>query len=351
MKPLDLILGVLGPQARSLTFSDVARQMMRQRDVQDLTQNDDDVALRWAASVSGIGDLLGLVGSAILDGYRNAADSLAGVYQTINAPSYALAELGAITVHPRLERIARGGIAPEASYGISATGYRLAKFGCQFLLDEQCLLDTSPLSVYLNALQQTGAAVRRLVSDLLWTTLLGNPTLGDGTALFDASRGNYASGGGSALGQGSLDTAMGAIAGQVGKDEEGRSMVHLNLTPKFLITPPALLGAGRRLAAALDTGDGSPLVVRAESRLGTAGLVDPIDEDGATVAGNNTNWLLAAPPEQAPGLVLALLNGKAEPSIRDFELDAGQYGRGFDVSLSVAVTAVDGKPLYWSVGA
>ncbi len=67
--------------------------------------------------------------------------------------------------------------------------------------------------------------------------------------------------------------------------------------------------------------------------------------------GSDANWLLAARSEQAPSLILAGLRGSVEPVIRTFELGEGQWGLGFDISLSVAATAVDGKPLYWSTGA
>ncbi len=329
-----------------LSWAELAASILRQRGV-ELPPNDDDMLRAAFASVEGVSTLTGIANAAILTGFRGAADSLAGVYREVPLPDYTLSELAALSVFPRLERLSRGQVAPAAAWGVSGTGFRLAKFGVQFVLDEQDFQDFARLAVFQTALGEVGAAVRRLVGDLLYSVLLSNPTLGDGVALFDSSRGNLATGAGSTLGATSLDTAMTAIAGQVGADTDG-APVHLGLVPRYLIVAPGDLVGGRTLARTIALGDGSDLVVRTESRMGTAGVLNPLG--GELVAGNGTNWLLAAPANQVAGLVLGLLNGQAEPRVRHFELDRGSWGIGFDISFSCGAAAVDGKPLYWSVG-
>jgi hypothetical protein len=91
------------------------------------------------------------------------------------------------------------------------------------------------------------------------------------------------------------------------------------------------------------------LIVRGESRLGSAGVVNPDTDE--VVTGTNTNWLLASPAELTPGVVLGTVNGKIEPTIRSFRLDQGQWGIGFDVQLSLAATVLDPKGLYFATGA
>jgi hypothetical protein len=232
-------------------------------------------------------------------------------------------------------------------FGISSTGYRLARYGVEFTLDETDLEDTRSLGVYTIALAEIGATCRRFVQDLLWSVVLSNPTLGDGTALFASARGNL---GAVELSDVNLDAAIGALGNQTSKDENGKP-IHRGLVPQTLAVAPEKVGAAKRLVRNMQTGDAADLVVRAESRLSTAGLVNPTAADDAPLlAGNGKNWLLAAPASQAPSLVLAALFGKVEPSIRYFTLKEGQWGIGFDVSLSVAAAAVDGKPLYWSSG-
>lgn len=335
----------LGSRAvAQMTWPELGAAILRERG-ERLPENDADLCRAAFATVEGVGVLTNIVNSAILSGYRAAPDSLAGIYRTVDLPNYLQAELATMDVHPRLERVGRGQVAPAASWSVSAsTKFRLAKFGVQFVLDQMDFEDTSRLGVYAVALGEVGAAVRRLVSDLLYSVLLSNPVLGDGAALFSTARGNLAT---AELGSLSLDAGMTAIAGQVGADADG-APVHLGLSGRYLITSPGDAAGARTLARTVLLNDGSDLIVRADSRLGTAGVLNP--STGELLAGNGTNWLLAAPADQAASIVLGLLNGQAEPRVRHFTLGEGQWGIGFDVSFSCGATAIDGRPLYWSTG-
>ncbi len=339
-------IDIIGRHAGSMSVAQYAAACLKRRN-QPVPENDLEITRAAFSGVEGIADLQGLVNAAILTGFQNASDSLAGVYTIQNAPNYLLGELGVLSVHPRLSRIARGGTAPSASFALSATGYRLAKYGCQIVLDERDVEDGRSIGVYQLALAETGAAFRRFTQDLLWAIVLRNPTLGDGTPLFHADRGNL---GAVALLDVNLDVGMAAIAGQTSVDENG-DPIHVGLTPRYLLVPPATLGAAKRLVRNMQTADSTDLIVRPESRLSAAGVVDPTAADDAPLLqGNDKIWLLAAPAAQAPSIVLAALNGRVEPTIRTFALDQGQWGIGWDISLSVAAAAVDGRPLYWSVG-
>ena len=345
-KSMTTTLSIVGRAADEMTLAQYGAACLKRRGL-TVPENDLDTTRAAFSGVVGLADLQGIVNSAILAGYRNASDSLADIYQLQSASNYLLGELGVLSVHPRLGRIARGESAPSAAFALSSTGYRLAKYGVQFCVDEQDIEDNRNLGVYQLALAETGAAFRQFVQDMLWSVVLNNPTLGDGTALFATGRGNL---GAVALSDANLDAAMAGIAGQTGVDENSEP-IHLGLMPRFLIVPPAKLGAAKRLVRDMQTGDSTDLIVRPESRLSITGMVNPTAADDAPLLqGNDKNWLLAAPAAQAPSVVLAALNGRVEPSIRAYELDQGQWRTGFDISLSVAAAAVDGKPLYWSAG-
>ncbi len=205
------------------------------------------------------------------------------------------------------------------------------------------MIDGSRIDFYAVALQEVGAAARRLIPDLVYSTLLANGNLADGKAIFHADRSNV---GTPALSDTSLDAALAAVGNQVGADDRG-DPVHLGLWPKFLTVPPDLFGLAKRLARAMATGQGD-LSVRAESRLGAAGVVDPEREVVAT--GLATNWLLSCPADAGPGVVLGALNGRVEPSIRHYALGAGEWGIGFDVVLDLACTVAGPRSLYFSNG-
>ena len=173
--------------------------------------------------------------------------------------------------------------------------------------------------------------------------LLANPAMADGTAVFDASRGNR---GAVALDTTPLDSGLAVVGNQLLADVDGAA-VHRGLQAKYLTVPPEILGKAKRLARDMSTGE-SDLVVRAESRLSSGGVVNPLNEN--LLAGNGRNWLLTCSSDQAAGAVIGSLNGRLEPSIRNYVLDQGQWGVGFDIVFDLAATVVGPESLYWSTG-
>jgi hypothetical protein len=339
---METTLEIIGRNAGNQTLGQFARAHLSRRG-ERIPENDQDAVRAVFSSVDGVSELAAFASAAILGGYRNVSDSLQGVYSAVDAPNYLLNELGTLSVHPRLGKIARGGVAPAAAFAVSSTGYRLARYGVQFCIDEQDVIDGTPLGIYQLAMTEVGAAARRFLQDLLWALILTNPTLADKTALFDVSRGNT---GALALSCTHVNTAMGAIAGQVGRDAND-DPVHLGAVPSIMVVAPAWYGAAVSICREFD----NKLEARVESRLSSAGLVDPTAADDAPLlTGNNLNWLLAAPGAQAPSIILAALFGRVEPRVRAYSLDEAQWGIGFDVELSVAATVIDGRPLYWSTG-
>lgn len=300
------------------------------------------------SDVGGFNELVGVLNLAITGGFQSAPDSTAGWVRPADLPNFLPNQVSYVETPTRLQPLRRGGTAPHITFGFAEkTGWRLGRFAAQFTIDEQDMTDGKPLGILTLALAELGAAARRLVPDLVYAFLLTNANLADGTALFHANRGNLATGGSSALDATSIDAALAAIAGQRLVDDEG-DPIHVNLQPRYLIVPPDDLGPARRHARNMANGDGQDLIVRSESRLTTAGVVDPRDDE--LVAGNGNNWLLTAPQEQAPGVLVGYLNGGAEPTIRTYQLTGGEWGIGFDLNFDVGVTAVSGKPLYWSRG-
>jgi HK97 family phage prohead protease len=294
------------------------------------------------SGAGGVSELLDVVTQWVLDGWRNTQDSLAGIYATVSADNYLEQQLAAVTVHPRMGRVPRGGTAPEVGFGVTSTGVRLLRFGLQFVIDQRDAADGARIGVYRVALAEAARAARAMVSDLLWGCILSNPTLADGKALFHADRKNT---GNTAFSDTSLKAAWGAIAGQVDTADDG-GPVHLNLQPRYLITSPnGLIAAREYIRPGII--EGAEIIARSESRLSKTGVVDPVSGE-LLAASNDNHWLLAAHAEQRPSIVLSLLNGATEPRVRQFALDGGQWGLGFDVSFSCAATALDGRPLYFS---
>ena len=337
-------LDVLGSQTRSMRWPEYLAAGMKRRG-ERIPENDFDIGRAALSSVAGVDDLVGVANTTILGGYCLAPDSTQGWVRVMDLPNFLLNEIASVTISPRLEKVARGGSAPTVGYGFAnVQGWRLARFGAQFQIDDQDLIDGRAIGVFATAMEELGRAARRLVSDLTYATLLGNGNMSDGTPIFHTDRSNYAT---AALADTALDAGLAAVGNQVGADEES-DPVHLGLSPRYLCIPPDLTGLGRRLARDMRTGDGD-LIVRSESRLGAAGIVDPQTDE--IIAGTATNWLLACPSDQAPGVAIGALGGSVEPTIRHYSLKNGEFGVGFDVKLDLACTVVNPKPLYFSTGA
>jgi hypothetical protein len=333
---------VLGSQIRSLKWPEYLAAGMKRRGEQ-VPENDADLVRAAISTVAGFDDVTGVLTSAILSGFRSAVDTTAGWVRVTNLPNFIQNKIAAIDVSPRLERVARGRMAPSVGYGLSVQGWRLARFGCHFEVDEQDLIDGKQVGVLALAVEEIGRAARRLIPDVVFGMLLINGALADGKAIFHADRGNYAT---AALADTALDGGLSAVANQVGQDEEG-DPVHLGQAARYLTVPPNLFGLGKRLARLMATGEGD-LIVRSESRLGAAGIVDPRSDE--IIEGSTTNWLLSCPSDQAAGVVVGALDGKVEPTIRSFALSGGESGVGFDIRLNLACTVSNPKSLYFSTG-
>jgi phage head maturation protease len=166
-----------------------------------------------------------------------------------------------------------------------------------------------------------GAALHE--ANAVWATLLGNPTLGDGKALFHADHGNLAAA--SALSVVSLSAGRAAMRKQ--KDRDGTTL--LNVTPKFLIIGPDNETAADQLLTtvqATQVGNVVPSFVRSLTV-----VVDPRITD--------YSWYLLADPARTPVLQHAYLRGQRgiyTDTRVGFEVDGVEYKGRLDFSAKAA---------------
>lgn len=331
---------------RQLTFHDYARAYLSSH-AHATPENDRDL-VREFAGVGGWEDLDARISTWLLHGYNASADSLAGIVQEIPLPNYLTHQLAGVGTPAAPLVVGRGGQAPSLQLSIQVESWHLYRLGLTFELDEQDIIDSQDaIDVLALAVKEAGAGFRRVVLDALWGCILSNPDLADSTALFHTDRANL---GTAALSGTAIGVAMGAVGGQTRAiTEDATVFAHDNLAPGYLLVPPALAVTAHTAVAGMTSGATPPLSVRLESRLSSDGFLDPGSD--TVRAGNGTNWLLACSAAEAPAICLGLLNGRREPTSRSYELRNGRWGRGFDISLSIGVAAVDGRPLYWSTGA
>lgn len=287
-----------------------------------------------------------------LEGYEDAADSTLGWCSEADAANFKTNERTAATKFGRLKRHARGGTAEHLATADEKEEYKLARYTGQFVVDEMDIIDDR-----MGALDQSpedmGAAARQLRPDLVYAILLANENMRDGNPLFDASHSNLETG---ALAAATLQTTLTAM----GKQRiAGRP---INVSGAFLVVPQDLKFSSQVLLRSAsrdhDGTDGTfnPLLnelqLRADDRIGAAGVIDPRD-DTARV-GTATNYFVIAQPGAggARTIEVGYRRGTGRvPLVRSHVLSGGTWGICWDVSHDIGAKALDWRGMQKSTGA
>lgn len=251
-----------------------------------------------------------------------------------------------------MRKHSRGGRAGDFEWSDAGETFKVQRYAGKFVIDEMDLIDDS-----FGVLEQIDDEMREdaamLRPRLVYSILLGNPSMADSTAVFHADRNN--------TGTAVLDSA-GLAAGLASMAKQTRGDRNLNIQAKYLIVPQDLWYQADNLlnsptiviAGDTDTTKGvkNPLsslgiTVVTDNYLGAAGVVDP--ESGTKYTGSATNWFLAAGRRTVK--VVYRRGAGRMPQVRSFTLDRGQWGIGFDINLDIGAFARDFRGLYKSTGA
>lgn len=243
---------------------------------------------------------------------------------------------------PDLEAIPEAAKYPEGSMTDSKTSYSVQKYGKQFTVSWETVINDD-----LDALSRVpamhGNAARRLQNKKVYEVLTSNPTMSDSYSLFSSSHasGSNVSGGAAAPSVSTLNTGFEKMMLQKGIS----SNAILGLTPSFLIVPAGYA------ATALEIVNSSSYAVSN----GNSGIVNIYGVNGARpltvvaepllTASSSTDWFLAANTNQIDTVELAFLNGEESPvltSEQDFDTDTYKY----NVRQTFGVAAIDWRGLY-----
>lgn len=217
----------------------------------------------------------------------------------------------------------------------------LKTYGKIFAITRKSLINDD-----LNAFGMVPAAFGRKArdkeSDLAWAQITGNPAMGDGNNLFDATNHSNYTASGTAIAVASLGVGRTSMRKQTGID----GATPLNLAPVYLIVPAAKETIADQFVTLITPADSAkvnpfgpngrtPLTVIPEPRL---------DAD------SGTSWYLACPVAQAPVLYYGTLDGQAGPDLRQEE-GFGIDGLKFRCRLDVVFKAADWRSIYKNAGA
>jgi HK97 family phage prohead protease len=256
-----------------------------------------------------------------------------------------------------MARVARGGKAELATWSDKAETGAAIRYGERFAIDEQDMIDDM-LGLLADLPTELLADASELRPRLVYAAMLKNANMAeDSTALFDSS--THANLTTAALSGAAFQAAVVAMSKQT---KLGGRLA--DIMPEWLIVPTDLQVTGWQILNSIEqreTGDGStsdayytmnPFVnygmkLRADARLGAAGVVDPIT--GTTYTGTATNWFLAGPRKTIT--VIYRTGTGRRPQTRSYALSNGQWGMGFDINFDIGIRVEDWRGMHKSTGA
>jgi hypothetical protein len=261
---------------------------------------------------------------AIVDAYQTADDEQwRQLSREKSANDFRPNPVAGLTGTPEFLVVEENGEYTYASFQDIGDSFKLWTSGRIISLSRQLIINDQ-LGLFGDMAGHLGRGAALHEANAVWATLLGNPTLADGIALFHASHGNLA-GSGTALSVASLGAARAAMRKQ--KDRDG--VTPINVTPKFLVIGPDNETAADQLLTlimATQVGSAVPAFIRTLTV-----VVDPRITD--------YSWYLLADPARVPVLQHAYLRGQRgiyTDTRVGFEVDGVEYKGRLDFSAKAA---------------
>lgn len=284
------------------------------------------------------------INTVVLATYMETTDTTGGWTRERDVSDYKINERPRMLKGPNLARLPKGGTADHTDRSDILESYKIARYARQFVVDDQDIINDR-FDALADTPVEMGMAAARLRPDLVYSILLANADLSDGTALFHADHNNLNTT--ATLASGTLITAVGTV------ELQQESSVNLNLRASHLIVPSELKHTGAELIRSstilvhgtTDTVRGSENTIASIENLGLVsdsrlsnGVTDPTDD--TVRAGSATTWFLVSAMGHTIEVGFLRGTGRA-PSIRSFTLDKGQFGIGWDVKMDIGAKALD----------
>lgn len=280
--------------------------------------------------------------------YDEAPQTWTPIARRITLPDFKSVKRLQLGEAPALQLVNEHG---EFTFGTITEGkeeFSLATYGRRFAITRKALVNDDT-DAFSRVPTLFGRAARSLESDAVWYQILKNANMGDGQALFEESTYhiNYTSTG-TAIGVDSLGVGFAKIQSQKGVD----AATYLNISPRYLIVPPAKIGLALQYTTAITPAQGSNVNP-------WSGILTPISEPrlsggvtlaGDTAAGSATAWYLASTPDQIDIIEYAYLEGEEGPMVESrvgFEID----GLEIKCREDFAAKVIDWRGLYKNAGA
>ncbi len=242
--------------------------------------------------------------------YQAAPQTFRPIVRVTTLPDFKPVSRTQLSEAPAFKKVNEHGEFTRGAMSDAKEVYSLATFGRVVGITRQTLINDD-MDAFSRIPAAFGVSAANLESDLVWSKILANGTMGDGHALFDLTyHANINSSGAISV------TTVGAGRAQMSKQTGLDGVTILNIDPVYLVVPKALQTVaeqfvGTTLVPAL-TSSVVPdslrrLIVISEPRLDN-GVTDP--SNATAYSGSASHWYLMASPAQVDMIELAYLEGQ-----------------------------------------
>ena len=262
--------------------------------------------------------LYGPISTSLYDGYNRVMGQYAKYGRIENLSNFQPRRIKGLRGIHGMGYVGDAGEYPEGNRGDRPSATLMVDtYGMVYGITRQAVINDDTQELLKSNPEEIGYAASTFVTEAVLAYIESNPTAPDGTAVYDASRGNAAT---AALSEDSLATAISAMENQV--DQDGRQItvraqtlavqnVRMELIANRIIrsqetggsqTIASAAGAGSNV---MDKGTMNPV----NGILPSNGVVrDPYWSDA-------NNWYLFAGPNDLPAFAIGFLGGRQEPQV------------------------------------
>ena len=222
-------------QYLNLSLRDIATESLQRAGVSTRGMSADELFTRSAAHTTSDFPLLvsNAMGKVAMDAYRAAESPLKTLCRQRTVPNFKESTSIRLSEMGRLEDITENGEITHTSRAENGETMRLKTFARAVNLARNLLIDDD-LGMLGDTTSALGQAAAQTEADILVDLIVNNPDLSDGTAVFDASRGNIGSA--DAPSVAALTESRLAMRTRTGLD--GTTII--SATPRYVLVPPDL---------------------------------------------------------------------------------------------------------------
>lgn len=250
--------------------------------------------------------LSNVTNTSLRAGYDAAPRTFTGWARRGTLPDYRATTRVQLSNMPALLKVREHGEYERGTLTEGKEIISLSKWGRVVGITREVIINDN-LDAFTRIPEGFGVSAANLESDIVYSVLLANAAMNDGTALFHANHNNL----GSATALGAAPIGVGYTSMMLQKGLDG--ITPLSVTPQYLLAPPALITTVQQLLTTLtpaQTSNVVPEFVRNLIPVIEPRLQSGVTVDGVTYAGSATAYYLIAAPTTIDTVEYVYLEGE-----------------------------------------